>query len=222
MRRSRHDPVWLERIDGHAGWANTAAMRRVERDLAGDWQPEGGRIIRAGGRPTGVFVDAATSLVDAVVPPPDAAFRTEALQRALQATASVGLTGVHDMGTSRRRPRSLQAFRRRKQAHDARRRLRRRRRGGTGSNCAVPGPTGTRLGTRPDGRREVLCRRRIGLAGRRTARALQRRSRQSRHARHAAGEADRWHEEGACAAACRWRPTRSATAATAWCSRTTR
>ena len=93
-------PVWLERIDGHAGWANTAALRRVQRDLAGDWQPEGGRIVREGGRPTGVFIDAATSLVDAVVPPPDEALRTEALQRALVATASVGLTGVHDMGTS--------------------------------------------------------------------------------------------------------------------------
>ena len=29
-------PVWLERIDGHAGWANSAAMRRAARDLNGD------------------------------------------------------------------------------------------------------------------------------------------------------------------------------------------
>jgi len=93
-------PVWLERVDGHAGWANSAALRRVGRDLAGDWQPDGGQVVRTGGRPTGVFVDAATRLVDDVVPPPDAAFRTEALRRALAATASVGLTGVHDMGTS--------------------------------------------------------------------------------------------------------------------------
>jgi predicted amidohydrolase YtcJ len=34
------------------------------------------------------------------VPQPDAAYREEALRRALAATASVGLTGVHDMGTS--------------------------------------------------------------------------------------------------------------------------
>jgi hypothetical protein len=93
-------PVWLERIDGHAGWANTAAMRRVRRDLGGDWQPDGGRIVRNGGKPTGIFVDTATAIVDTVVPPPDEAFRNEALQRALAATASVGLTGVHDMGTS--------------------------------------------------------------------------------------------------------------------------
>src|SRR5690606_35396408 len=46
-------PVWLERIDGHAGWANSAAMRAVGRDLAGDWQPDGGRIVRdaTGSRP---------------------------------------------------------------------------------------------------------------------------------------------------------------------------
>jgi predicted amidohydrolase YtcJ len=93
-------PVWLERVDGHAGWANTAAMKRVKRDLAGDWQPEGGRIVRQGGNASGVFVDGATALVDEVVPPPDEASRVEALQRALAVTASVGLTGVHDMGTS--------------------------------------------------------------------------------------------------------------------------
>jgi len=93
-------PVWLGRIDGHAGWANSAAMKRVARDLAGDWQPEGGQVLRAGGKPTGVFIDAATALVDDVVPPPDAAYRAEALRRALATAASVGLTGVHDMGTS--------------------------------------------------------------------------------------------------------------------------
>lgn len=93
-------PVWLERVDGHAGWANSAALRRVERDLSGDWQPAGGVIVRVGARPTGVFVDAASSLVDDIVPPPDTALRTEALRRALTAAASVGLTGVHDMGTS--------------------------------------------------------------------------------------------------------------------------
>jgi predicted amidohydrolase YtcJ len=93
-------PVWLERIDGHAGWANTAALRRVSRDLSGDWQPDGGRIERNGTQPTGVFVDAAMDLVNAVVPPPDEALRAAALTRALTAAASVGLTGVHEMGTS--------------------------------------------------------------------------------------------------------------------------
>jgi predicted amidohydrolase YtcJ len=93
-------PVWLERIDGHAGWANSAALRQVERDLAGDWQPEGGRILRQHGRATGVFIDAAENLVNAVVPAPDDALRTRALERALQVAVENGLTGVHDMGVS--------------------------------------------------------------------------------------------------------------------------
>ena len=93
-------PVWLERIDGHAGWANGTAMRAVARDLTGDWQPDGGRIMRSGGKPTGVFIDTAVALIDAAVPAPDDAARAEALSRALASAASVGLTGVHDMGVS--------------------------------------------------------------------------------------------------------------------------
>lgn len=93
-------PVWLERVDGHAGWANSAALRAVKRDLSGDWQPEGGRILRQDGRATGIFVDMAASLVDAVVPAPDDALRARALERSLQAAVSHGLTGVHDMGVS--------------------------------------------------------------------------------------------------------------------------
>lgn len=94
-------PVWLERVDGHAGWANTAAMRQATRELAGDWQPDGGRILRdAAGRPTGVFIDTASAFIDAAVPPPDDALRAEALGRALEAAVANGLTGVHDMGVS--------------------------------------------------------------------------------------------------------------------------
>lgn len=92
-------PVWLERVDGHANWANSAAMRAVKRDLSGDWQPEGGRIVRSGGKPTGVFIDEATRLIEDIAPPPDEAYREQALQRALDAAVRVGLTGVHDMGT---------------------------------------------------------------------------------------------------------------------------
>jgi len=94
-------PVWLERVDGHAGWANSAALRAVQEDLSGSWQPEGGRILRdESGKATGVFIDTAAALVDAVVPSPDDALRAEALERALEAAVATGLTGVHDMGVS--------------------------------------------------------------------------------------------------------------------------
>lgn len=93
-------PVWLERIDGHAGWANTAAMRAVKRDLAGDWQPDGGRIERASGKPTGIFVDGAMSLVDQARPPLDEATAERALSLGMQSAVEHGLTGVHDAGVS--------------------------------------------------------------------------------------------------------------------------
>lgn len=100
-------PVWLDRIDGHAAWANSATLRVLakhpaSKSLVGDWQPDGGRILRADdGKPTGIFIDEAMRLVNVVVPAPDQAFREQALQRALSTAAHDGLTGVHDMGTSR-------------------------------------------------------------------------------------------------------------------------
>ena len=96
-------PVWLRRIDGHAGWANSAAMRiaakAAGRDLDGDWQPDGGHIERIDGKATGVFVDAAMGLVGRVVPTDDPAEVEAALAAAFDAAVAVGLTGVHDAGT---------------------------------------------------------------------------------------------------------------------------
>ena len=93
-------PVWLGRIDGHASVGNSRAL-----DIAGvtaDTQaPDGGSIERLGdGRPAGVFVDAAESLVAQHVPAPDAAMYDRALAAAQQAMLSTGLTAVADMGTT--------------------------------------------------------------------------------------------------------------------------
>ena len=93
-------PVWLTRIDGHAAWANSAAMRAVKRDLSGDWQPEGGRIERSGGKPTGIFIDRAQRLVEEAMPPLDLATRRKALALGMREAAKHGLTGVHDAGVS--------------------------------------------------------------------------------------------------------------------------
>lgn len=102
-------PVWLRRVDGHAGWANSAAMALVERELSGDWQPDGGRILRdAQGQPTGIFVDAAMDLVSAAMPAGDAALTTRALELGMASAVAHGLTGVHDAGVSLR---ELEAYR---------------------------------------------------------------------------------------------------------------
>src|SRR5690606_18461190 len=86
---------------GHAGWANSAAMARVERDLAGAWQPDGGKVERdAGGAPTGVFIDEAMSLVDVHVPELEDGVASRALALGMQAAVAHGLTGVHDAGVS--------------------------------------------------------------------------------------------------------------------------
>ena len=95
-------PVWLERIDGHAGWANSAALALADRELAGDWQPEGGFIYRdEDGQASGVLVDAAMSLVESAVPEISAELFIASLDLALQQMVSLGLTGVHDMGIGR-------------------------------------------------------------------------------------------------------------------------
>ena len=95
-------PVWLERIDGHAAWANTRAMAAADRDLSGDWQPEGGMIHRGDdGQATGIFIDSAMGLVQQAVPPVPPELMDSALDLALRSLVSLGLTGVHDPGVNR-------------------------------------------------------------------------------------------------------------------------
>ena len=94
-------PVWLSRIDGHAGWANSAAMRAVKRDLAGSWQPDGGSIHRdAAGKPNGIFIDNAMLLLEEARPASSEATAERALVLGMQAAVAHGLTGVHDAGIS--------------------------------------------------------------------------------------------------------------------------
>ena len=108
-------PVWLTRIDGHAGWANSAAIAAAEaaggRDLSGDWQPDGGRIVRgANGQPSGIFVDAAMAQVDSAMPGTDAEAAERALAVGMQLAVEHGLTGVHDAGVSLQQLRAYQAL----------------------------------------------------------------------------------------------------------------
>ncbi|APZ99083.1 metal-dependent hydrolase [Sphingopyxis sp. QXT-31] len=91
--------VWLERVDGHAGWANTAAMTAAKVTAASK-SPEGGRIEMAAGKPSGVFVDAAMSLVDKAKPKPLARDVDRALYLAQQKLLEQGITTIADMGTT--------------------------------------------------------------------------------------------------------------------------
>lgn len=91
-------PVWLRRIDGHAGWANSAAMRLAGID-ADTPDPVGGKILRdSNGRATGVLIDRAMELVEANVPPMNRSDMRTAVQAASDALLAEGITGVHDAG----------------------------------------------------------------------------------------------------------------------------
>jgi predicted amidohydrolase YtcJ len=91
-------PVWLERVDGHAGWANGRALALAGiTDQTRD--PVGGKIVRdSAGHATGVLVDAAQAMIQKVLPQPTEQEARTMLDRALGTMASVGLTSAHDAG----------------------------------------------------------------------------------------------------------------------------
>jgi predicted amidohydrolase YtcJ len=91
-------PVWLERVDGHAGWANSKAMALagITKDTV---SPEGGEIIKDNnGLPTGVFIDNAMALINDSIAPLTIKQQKQVLVKAMDSLASYGLTSVHDAG----------------------------------------------------------------------------------------------------------------------------
>ncbi len=103
-------PVWLTRVDGHAGWANSKALA-AGGVTAATKDPAGGKVERVmpGGKPAGVLVDTAMDLIEAKVPPPRPEDRDLALAKAQDILLSRGVTAVADMGTAIE---DWQAFRR--------------------------------------------------------------------------------------------------------------
>jgi predicted amidohydrolase YtcJ len=93
-------PVYVRRVDGHAAWANSEALRRakITRDTP---NPPGGKILKdANGEPTGILVDRAEELVEHAIPPPSKEELEQAILRAQDLLVSQGLTSVHEMGIS--------------------------------------------------------------------------------------------------------------------------
>ncbi|MBT5387965.1 MAG: amidohydrolase [Porticoccaceae bacterium] len=93
-------PVWLERVDGHAGWANskTLELAGITRDTV---SPEGGEIVvDANGEPTGILIDNAMNLVMSVIPAPNETEILAALNAVSAHLLSLGITSTHDAGTS--------------------------------------------------------------------------------------------------------------------------
>ncbi len=91
-------PIWLTRVDGHAGWANSKALE-IAGITAKTNAPEGGEIIRdAQGNPTGVLIDNAMALVEKHLPKESAQVMNAQLRAAGEHLLSQGITSMHDAG----------------------------------------------------------------------------------------------------------------------------
>jgi len=96
-RAAPRHPVLLRSQDHHSAWANSIALGLAGIDAAAE-DPEGGVVVRdAAGEPTGLLLEAAVALVQAVVPPADAATLARALDAAGRDLAARGITTVHHM-----------------------------------------------------------------------------------------------------------------------------
>jgi len=91
-------PVFLSRLDGHMGLANSAALRLagITKETA---DPPGGTIVRdpKSNEPTGILKDDAQALVLRVIPERNGVERAEALKAALSEAARVGVTSIQDI-----------------------------------------------------------------------------------------------------------------------------
>ncbi|HEY7639205.1 MAG TPA: amidohydrolase [Steroidobacteraceae bacterium] len=91
-------PAVMSRVDGHASWANSAALK-IAGITSATPDPQGGQIVKdASGQPTGVLVDEAQNLVAKHIPAATDAEVKRQLRAAMLEVASLGMTGVHDAG----------------------------------------------------------------------------------------------------------------------------
>ena len=91
-------PVWVNRIDGHAGWANSRALAiaGIDDDTA---DPIGGKIVRDdNGKATGILIDKAMALMGSHIPGPDKDEIRVTYLKAIESLVTMGMTGMHDAG----------------------------------------------------------------------------------------------------------------------------
>lgn len=89
--------IVLERSDGHASVASSAALAKAGV-TATTAAPAGGQILKgADGQPDGMLIDHAQGLVEGVIPPPSEALKREAIRKAGSLYAARGWTGLDNM-----------------------------------------------------------------------------------------------------------------------------
>jgi hypothetical protein len=97
-RAAPDHPVYLARVDGHAGWANATALEAAGITAASP-EAAGGAILRfSDGSPSGVLLERANEPVLAVIPEPADEDIVDAFRLAARALAARGITEVYDAG----------------------------------------------------------------------------------------------------------------------------
>ncbi|HZY43507.1 MAG TPA: amidohydrolase [Anaerolineae bacterium] len=95
-RVALNHPVYLTAKSGHAGLANSIALK-LANVTASTLNPTHGEIVRdEHGEPTGVFFEDAMDLVSQKIPQVSAQELANAMRDAISHAHRVGLTGVHD------------------------------------------------------------------------------------------------------------------------------
>lgn len=91
------NPVYLKRIDGHVGWANSLALliSKIDRNSS---SPEGGTIIKDAqtGEPAGILLENAMQLVERMIPKPSFEEQILAIKEAMKEANRFGITSVQD------------------------------------------------------------------------------------------------------------------------------
>lgn len=94
-------PIVLYRVDGHAAWVNSRALKQSGLGEAKE-DPAGGKIVRnAFLQPTGILIDKAMAPLDALFAAPAPERLEKYLQLATQEALKQGITSVHDAGVTK-------------------------------------------------------------------------------------------------------------------------
>jgi len=95
-------PVFLDSLHGFAAWANQAALDAGGITADSD-VPVGGEMRLGGdGKPNGLFLNRATTMLDAIVPPPSQETVIKQLLIGLEQMAADGYVAVHNAGLGSR------------------------------------------------------------------------------------------------------------------------
>jgi len=92
-------PVYLSRVDGHAGWCNSKVLEIA--GITADTKVSGGQIILKNGEPSGILVDNAMGLAGKFIPEMTPEQQQKGLLEAQKNCFAAGLTSVTDCGLSK-------------------------------------------------------------------------------------------------------------------------